>query len=194
MQNHRAMFDHLLLQQPARQLALQAVNGRDIANTVMPAATLADVRKFGLLVDAARSQSLHWEVRKPATGGYNCAGHVLACRRTAIFDGKGGESFEAHVQLVLGWDGFRLTEHPSVGDIVLYWDDQRRTNLLHLGVVNELQRLHDGQGPGVPRVLSKWDAGSGECLHHVRQVPRNFGPDFVVEYWTDRPPLTGAVP
>ena len=82
------MFDHLLIQQPVRQLALQAVNGRDIANTVMPAATAADAKKFELLVNGARKRFHPWVVRKPATGGYNCAGHVFACRRTAVFEGK----------------------------------------------------------------------------------------------------------
>ncbi len=188
------MFDHLLIQQPARQLALQAVNGRDIANTVMPAATVADARKFELLVDGARKRLHHWVVRKPATGGYNCAGHVFACRRTAVFESKGGESFETHVRLILGWDGYRLTERPLPGDVVLYWADGRRTNLLHLGAVSEVRPLQGGVGDGVPHVLSKWDAGSGECLHHVRHVPAFFGEDFEVEYWTDRLHPTGAAP
>lgn len=186
------MFDHLLLQQPARQLALQAVNGRDIANTVMPAATPADVRKFELLLEVARKRFHQWEVRKPATGGYNCAGHVFANRRTAIFEGKGGESFEDHVRHILKWDGYRPTDQPLVGDVVLYWMDRRRTALLHVAVVSEVRRLHGGIGAGSPHVLSKWDGGSGECLHHFRQVPANFGEDYEVEYWTDLQHSTGA--
>jgi hypothetical protein len=187
------MFDNLLLSQPARQLALQAANGHVIANTVLPATTVADARKFELLVDAARRRGHPWEVRKPATGGYNCAGHVFATRRTAIFEGKEGEPFEAHVRLILTWDGYRLTEQPLPGDVVLYWMDRQRTELLHVAVVCEVRRLHGGIGAGAPHVLSKWDGGSGECLHHVRHVPSaTFGEDFDVQYWTDRPTATGA--
>jgi len=190
------MFDKLLLPQPARQLALQAANGHDIANTVLPATTAADARKFELLVDAARRRGHPWEVRKPATGGYNCTGHVFANRRTAIFEGKGGESFEEHVRLILKWDGYQLTDQPIVGDVVLYWMDRRRIELLHVAVVCEVHRVFTGTGTatgaGMPHVLSKWDRGSGECLHHVRQVPANFGEDFDIQYWTDRPTATGA--
>lgn len=189
-------MDHLLLRPPsARGIALQARDGWDIPNEVAPEPTEADFRKFDLLLKKFAGR---WEVRKPPSGRYNCAGHVFANRRTALFGGGGGPPFEELVGEVLKRDGYRrlgpaVADPALVSDVVLYWmPDVSRRTLLHVGVVCELRKMVGvGDTPGVPHVLSKWDGGSGECFHHFRHVPYDEG-DYSVEFWTDRPP-TGVL-
>lgn len=185
------MFEELYLRQPPpRRIALQTRDGWDIANEVGAEPTDADVRKFDLLLKRFAGR---WEVRKPPIGGYNCAGHVFACRRTGIFGGDGSGPFEDLILEVLRRDGYRRFDHvvpdpAQVGDVILYWDkDEARRSLWHVGVICELRKLIGASGTlGVPHVLSKWDGGSGECLHHYRHVPYD-EKDYRAEFWTDRP-------
>jgi hypothetical protein len=189
------VFEDLLLRgPPPRRIGLQTRDNWDIPNEIGADPTDADVRKFTLMLQRFAGR---WEPRKPPTGGYNCAGHVFANRRTAIFGGDGGPPFEEIVSEVLRRDGYRrlgpvTTDPAHVGDIVLYWmPDVSTPTLLHVGLVCELRKMIGvGDTAGVPHVLSKWDGGSGECLHHYRHVPYDDG-DYTVEFWTDRPPVGG---
>lgn len=189
-------FDHLLLRGgPPRSIKLQTRDGWDIPNEVAAEPTQADVRTFALLV---QTYGATWVVRKPPTGGYNCAGHVFACRRTGIFGVEGGPTLEAVVFEVLRRDRYRLCEHSRrdpahAGDIVLYWSSELATrSLLHVGVVTEVRPIHEGgDHMGLPYVLSKWNDRFGECLHHFRHVPPVME-GCPVEFWTDRPPFGGV--
>jgi hypothetical protein len=164
-------------------------------NEISADPTDADMRRFDQLLQRFAGR---WEVRKPPTGGYNCAGHVFANRRTAIFGEDGGPSFEEVIAEVLKRDGYRQFAHghrdpAHVGDVVLYWmPDVSRRTLMHMGVVGEVRKMIGvGATIGDPYVLSKWDRGSGECLHHFRHVPYDEG-DYTVEFWTDRPVPGGS--
>jgi hypothetical protein len=174
----------------ARSIVLQTRRGTPITNEITLEPT---ARQISEREEVARRFPA-WEHRKPATGGYNCAGHVWAARRTGIFD-----DFDRQVQTILADDGYRVVgpgEEPMRGDLALYWESVTpRRNLHHVGIVFEVRDsilLLPGTAnvnPGrVPWVLSKPDAFSGEVLHHLNHV--YFYPDakYSVEYWTDRPP------
>ena len=127
---------------------------------------------------------LDWVERKPPSGTYNCAGHVWACRRTAIYD-----DLENQVETIFKDDSYRLFkqggEALSIGDLVVYWDRTSGKKLfLHVGVIAEIRMLA-GSVKQVPWVLSKWDDTSGEVLHNCWRHP--FEPPVDVEFWTDRP-------
>ncbi|MBN1591187.1 MAG: hypothetical protein JW888_16865 [Pirellulales bacterium] len=129
----------------------------------------------------------NWTRRKPAVGGYNCAGHVWASRRTAILETE-------HWKTILRDDGYRRlagTEEPHVGDLILYVDkadDKADDDYLHVAQIVELREGVTATSPQVPWVLSKWDSTSGEAIHNAYDVP--YGrQEFTIdrEYWTDRP-------
>jgi len=120
----------------------------------------------------------NWKQRKPATGGYNCAGHVWASRRTAILEPEAW-------RLILMDDGYRRlpdSEEPSPGDLVLYVD-RRDNGFLHVG---EILELRESIGRRAPWVLSKWNSTSGEVMHYVHDVPFRMQFDVRCEYWSDR--------
>ena len=110
------MFEEIHLAGPqTRGIALQTHLGTAIENeiAVHPVPEHA-VEKFRRL----REQHPEWIDRKPATGIYNCFGHVWACRRTAVYD-----KFDEAVLQVRADDGYRLVdwnsgETPLLGDIV----------------------------------------------------------------------------
>lgn len=197
-QDHHNMFEPFKLRLATpRRIALQTRDGWEIANEIRPESTEMAHKKFELLVNRA---GVRWEVRKPPTAGYNCAGHVFACRRTGIYGGgeDGVPGFEELVAEILERDGYRRFTHhrgdpAHAGDVVLYWDsDKARRLLLHVGMVCEVRKMiADIATLGDPYVLSKWDDSSGECLHHFRHVPFEDG-DFTVEFWTDRPSAGGT--
>lgn len=125
----------------------------------------------------------NWKLRKQACGIYNCFGHVWAARRTAIYD-------QPDVETILQDDGYRKLirpETPMLGDVALYYDTRSR-NLLHAGLVCELQSVlsltQEKIGIPAPWIQSKLNDVSGEVLHHYRDVHYE---DFQLEYWTDRP-------
>lgn len=189
------MFDHLLLRAgDPRSIKLQTKDGWDILNQVGAEPTEDHVRRFDLLVQLSGTG---WVIRKGPSGGYNCAGHVFANRRTEVIEGQGKMTFEQHVREILRRDDYRQFEHGPVetaciGDVVAYWDAESTVpQLLHVGVIFEIRPIH-GVGPhiGAPFVLSKWNGGSGECLHHFRHVPSSWG-KYTVEFWTDRPAVGG---
>lgn len=185
-----SMFEReRLLGNTTRSIVIQTRTGRDIVNEISPDPTPQQIRER----DAIAQRFEGWEMRKPATGGYNCAGHVWAARRTGIFD-----DFDGQAMTILKDDGYRLLdagEEPHRGDLVLYWESLNpRKNLHHVGMVFELRPAIHIVGTSspmpvglIPWVLSKMDAWSGEFLHPLNHV--YFYPDakYSVEYWTDRP-------
>ena len=124
-----------------------------------------------------------WDQRKPATGVYNCAGHVWASRRTALLNPD-------EWRIILKEDDYRLLVEPEVpvpDDLAVYVDEENG-EILHVG---RILQMEEGVAPGarrIPRVVSKWNSTSGEVVHLVYDVPYGSqGFSFRVEYWTDRP-------
>jgi len=180
-----------LLGDTTRSIVLQTRAGGKIVNEITLPPTPGQIKDRENLAKKFPA----WENRKPPTGGYNCAGHVWAARRTGIFD-----DFDDQVMTILKDDGYRLLavgEELKRGDLALYWEFlSPRKNLYHVGMIfdlrstRELLGLESAASPRsalIPWVLSKPDAFSGEILHHERHV--YFYPDakYSIEYWTDRP-------
>jgi len=120
-----------------------------------------------------------WTRRKPPCGVYNCAGHVWASRRTAIY-GWG------EIEKILTDDGY--TKIPvrecESGDLAFYDTDE---TWIHVGrIVRKVEGTDEGIRPSTI-VLSKWDDKSGEYIHQENDVPfREDFPDYDIEYYTDR--------
>lgn len=171
------MFDEIIVFGPNdREIVVQTRRGRNVANVVESEPDFAARRKYQLLLETF---GRNWEERKPATGGYNCAGHVWASRRTTI---PGLEAW----RLILSDDGYRRlsdSEEAASADLVLYVD-RHDNGLLHVGEILELRSWTGGK---VPWVLSKWNSTSGEVMHYVHDVPLHRVFDVRWEYWTDRP-------
>jgi hypothetical protein len=96
-------------------------------------------------------------VKEPVYG-YNCFGHVLASRRTAIP--------KPNIELIFSEDGTAQIpdREARIGDIVIYSDDEGPT---HAARVTGF-RIEDGVR--VPVVLSKFDDSSGEYEHRLSDV------------------------
>lgn len=162
-----------------KSVALQTRRRNDIANEQALEPDEVAIANYRRL--AARHS---WVERKAPCGVYNCAGHVLANRRTAIYDNT------SWVRVLLE-DGFRVldsTEPLHIGDVALY-NLKGSPRLVHIGLVGELRRLElttaGGSTAAVPWVLSKWSDVSGEVLHHFKDVPKELG-EWDVQWWTDR--------
>jgi hypothetical protein len=143
--------------------------------------------KYRLTVDRFGAD---WKERKPATGIYNCAGHVWASRRTSILDPQ-------LMKLILEEDGYRRLapgEKPCPGDIAVYVDLDAQDEILHVGRVYGFERgLADGSPP-IPLIISKWDSTSGESLHRAHDVHYgSLGFCFQIRYYTDRPEQAGNI-
>lgn len=166
---------------PESSIVVQTRQGESIANAQAPEPSERCFKIFDLLVHRHPG----WLVRRRPTGLYNCAGHVWACRRTAIYEQSAWEQ-------IFREDGYRVRtglEQPTVGDLVVYRDNVTQA-LLHVGEIVELRRVAAGQGPderaAVPWVLSKFGPTSGEVLHHYRQAPyEQF--DVATSFWTEVP-------
>jgi hypothetical protein len=108
---------------------------------------------------------------------YNCAGLVLAFRRTFIDDLPG-------VPVWLAEDGYRLLpvgEPPCAGDVVVY--KSATGGIEHLGIILE-RASDDALGAAAGHlIMSKWGF-FGEYIHRVMDKPASLGRD--VEYWTER--------
>jgi hypothetical protein len=174
------VFEEVLLgKEKGRSIELQTHLGNRIENSVamhpVPAHAAA---KFDRLV----AQHPQWLVRKPATGIYNCFGHVWAARRTAVYD-----RFDEAVLMVRHDDGYRRVEWdretPVPGDVVLYWETlEPYSGCVHVARVVLLRERKNL--PPLVYALSKWDDVCGEVIHRVDDVP--FA-NAQMEYWTDRP-------
>jgi hypothetical protein len=165
---------------PEESIVVQTRLGKPVANAKAPDPSDQCRRVFERLVHRHPA----WLVRRTPTGIYNCAGHVWASRRTAIYEQEAWEQ-------VLREDGYRQRqgfEHPTVGDLVIYRDGPSQS-LLHVGQIVELRRLEVGQEQAqgvIPWVLSKLGPTSGEVLHHFQQAPyEQF--EASISYWTEIP-------
>ena len=177
------MFESILLAGPqSRSIVLQTHLGTDIQNEIAlhPVPEHAQA-KF----DRLHNQHPNWQLRKPATGIYNCFGHVWASRRTAVYD-----NFDEYVLKVRNDDGYRVIdwrgeESPCPGDVACYWEQiDPYQNCFHVGRV--VQLVAQAKLPPAVFVLSKWDDTAGEVVHQATDYPKSFG-NSRLEYWTDRP-------
>jgi hypothetical protein len=126
----------------------------------------------------------NWRERKPATGIYNCAGLVWACRRTTILDPQDW-------QLIIGDDRYRWLgrdELPCPGDIAVYVDRSANDEILHVGRVFTLSEGITNDARPIAWIISKWNSTSGESMHQAHDVPyAHQGFDIGIRYCTDRP-------
>jgi hypothetical protein len=175
-----------LLGSTERSIVVQTHKGRNIENIVEVEAGEHERRKYELLL---RQYGRSWEHRKPATGIYNCVGHVWASRRTMVL-----KNLDLQVKMILDDDGYRRVNEQAEpvmpGDVVIYRERGRGEDdgFIHVGIVHELREGVSPRSPRIPWVLSKWDSTSGEVLHHFMDVPfEKQGFPFVCEFRTDRP-------
>lgn len=126
------MFEELrLLGSTEKSIVVQTRKGTPIDNLVEIEPGEAEGRRYRLLLE---KYGRHWEERKPATGVYNCAGHVWASRRTSILN-------EAAWDIILTEDGYRRlrdVEAPTAGDLVLY-ANKGIAGYLHVGMILKVQ-------------------------------------------------------
>lgn len=169
-----------------RSIVVQTRRGTPIDNFVGPRASVQCHNFFGLL---CRKHGANWKPRKPATGGYNCAGMVWASRRACL---PSWQSWKT----IVDEDGYRQIgdgEQLHVGDIVVYVR-KADEEWVHVARVCELLRLSFGEGEGspIPRVLSKWSPTLGESIHALSDVFLNGEPfeAFQALIFTDRPLAT----
>jgi hypothetical protein len=173
------MFEFVqLVGSTEQRIALQTHLGRDIPNEIGAAITEQHRHRFQSLVN---QHAPGWTVRKTPTGGYNCAGHVWASRRTSIYE------------LRLAWpmiaadDGYRRAQHPQPDDLVFYVAADGE--LLHVGRIGELRQGLSPESQRLPWAVSKWSDWTGEVLHSVFDHPYS-QPTYdnvTIEFWTDRP-------
>lgn len=170
-------------------IAVTTRKGTPLPNYISPTPSFQQISFYSGL------RAMHgqrWEERKPATGGYNCAGLVWASRRTCLYRPKDWRT-------VLVEDEYRKTEEPDVqvGDIAVY---VRRSDLM---TGQEPEILHVGRIcffrphsvlSRTPWVISKWDPFYGEDIHEAYDCPQLCGGEpFTLEFWTDRPPTRPSV-
>ncbi|HWO19566.1 MAG TPA: hypothetical protein VNO30_12350 [Kofleriaceae bacterium] len=104
-----------------------------------------------------RFQEMYTLLKAPIAG-YNCFGHVLACRRTSIK--------KPNLDLIFAEDGIAEIDpkHVAVGDIVVYSDSEGPTHIARVS------RFIDDNGIRLPVVISKFDDVSGEYEHRMSDV------------------------
>lgn len=175
------MFEEArLFGQTEKSIRLQTRRGWDIPNLIELEPGVRERQLYQLLCERFGRD---WTQRKPASGGYNCAGHVWASRRTSILE-------EPAWFRILEDDGYRclgVGETPCPGDLALY-RDRGPGGCLHVGEVVRLKKGVAEGSPDVPWVMSKWNSTSGEVLHGVHDVAHLRGYyDVQIEFWTDRP-------
>jgi len=177
------MFEEIKLLAPTEQsIVVQTRKRTNIKNVIEPEPGFPQRRNYQRLREKYGRQ---WEPRKPATGGYNCAGHVWASRRTAL-------SNPQDWRVILDEDGYRRLpggEEPRPGDLVLYVDIEN-DEFLHVGEIVELRAGVAPQAERIAWVLSKLGPAYGELMHYVQDLLSLFadlGFRVRIEYWTDRP-------
>lgn len=173
------MFEFIkLIGSPKRELLLDTRQGNPIKNEIaLPPSDLSLEREQLLF----KRYGVRWQVRCQPSGIYNCAGHVWASRRTAIYE-------ELEWTKILTEDEYRklnMTEIPKPGDLALYHSED--VGFIHCGQVISIEPGLTAGGSPIPKILSKWDDASGEYIHFASDVPfKDKIPDFKLEYWTDR--------
>lgn len=173
------MFEGLhLLGTPQEGIALQTKLGSDIRNSQAGPPNAFALSSYATL----RSKHPAWEERRGPTGVYNCHGLVWASRRTSIYE-------DEVVGQILKDDGYRLLPEdvaPMPGDVFLY-RSTTGSGVLHTGIFLGLKYIKEGQGDGIPQVLSKLNDSLGEVVHAVNDWPYSWQCiEYKVEVWTDR--------
>lgn len=176
------MFEAIrLLGSPEKRIVVQTKLGYNLDAIIGPEPTQQCRNNFEVL---RKRFGQNWlEIRKGPTGGYNCAGLVWATRR-------------AHLPSLMDWqrvlkdDGYREIPENEVttGDVVVYFRSCDR-EMSHVGRICRMERIFIGTseaGSPQPRVLSKWDVTSGECIHAVQDVHLDGGEPVFPVYFTDR--------
>lgn len=122
-----------------------------------------ELRLTGRREVAERRYTELWSRRREPTAGYNCFGHVFACRRTTLYD--------ADIEQILWEDGFGNIGDESqflVGDVVVYWDERGPVHVAEIVRFDGVILTGEAHGPDrVPYVLSKFDDVSGEYEHSI---------------------------
>jgi hypothetical protein len=155
-------------------IALQTRKGRDIPNELGLELTPQHHSRYDLLLKRA---GRNWQLRRSPSGGYNCAGHVWASRRTCVY--------EVDWKNILDDDGYRRTDHPVADDLVLYVE--RNYGILHIGRIVEMRQGLTAESSRIAWVVSKWNNWSGEVCHFVLDHPwGDEGFDVTLQFWTDR--------
>ena len=160
-----------------RAIIVQTSKGTSLRNLVIPP---IDHQHVGFYRALRRNHGANWRNRKPALGGYNCAGMVWANRRTAITEPDDWER-------ILNEDGYRrLDRHetPFPGDVVIYRNAER-CEITHVARIVNIERQKSGELAAI-WALSKWNASSGEDYHRVQDVFCFGGEGFSTEFWTER--------
>ena len=175
------MFEPARLLGPTEQsIVVETRKRRRIANSVEPEPGSREQHRYRTILSRFGG---NWVERRPATGCYNCAGHVWASRRTSLHDPEQWRS-------ILADDGYRRLPNgqpPAPGDLALYVDE--KDEILHVGEVLEMREGLTPEGAKKPWVLSKLDDQSGEVMHWDHDLlplyrVQQFSPR--IEYWTDR--------
>lgn len=192
------MFEELrLIGSPDASIVLHTRRGRSIDNMIECEPGPRELGLYQNMVE--RHTASGWRERRPATGVYNCIGHVWASRRTSVF----GPNTELYVSMIFIDDAYRIlnaqSENICIGDLIVYWASDAsgmpRRSFLHVGVVIELKDGPTGTSQKVPWILSKWNSTSGEIFHHYNDHPLLDYVPFLerhkqkvdIEFWTDRP-------
>jgi hypothetical protein len=159
----------------SKPLPLATRLGTQIDNEPGPPISEEAVKKHEQLV---RKHGRWWQRRVDPVGGYNCAGHVWASRRAAVYE-------SSEWRKIIAEDGYKPVREtvPIPGDLAIYLLPDGK--IVHIG---EVMRIEGGAGEIKKAfVLSKWDDLSGEYLHNVDDVPfKHQFPDMKVEFWTER--------
>jgi hypothetical protein len=159
---------------PPKPIPLSTRLGNQIDNEPGPAMT-EDALKQKQILEKVHGKS--WETRIGPVSGYNCAGHVWASRRAAIYE-------PSEWKRILQEDGYDLIAEktPLPGDLAIYSLPDGK--IIHIA---EVIRIEKGLLMQKPFALSKLDDLSGEYIHNVDDVPfkRTF-PEYKLEFWTER--------
>jgi hypothetical protein len=174
------MFEIQRLQgTPERRIEVQTRAGYSLDNFLAPPPGGQQLSRYQRI----RDKHPGWSNRKPASGGYNCAGLIWASRRVSLPSAP-------EWRRVLNDDGYRHTDFPDVlpGDIVLYLkasDPPETAEILHVACVYFFRNVG---GVDVPMAVSKWDAQCGEDIHDVQDCAQLCGGEpHRIQYWTERP-------
>lgn len=132
-----AVFEEVKIFRPSEpSIIVQTRQGTNIENLIEPEPGYQQRQFYRALI---KKYGRNWQERKPATGGYNCAGHIWASRRTALLE-------PAEWRVILDEDGYRQlsnAESKEPGDLVLYLE-QDTGEILH---VARVLRLRCGVAP-----------------------------------------------
>lgn len=149
-----------------KSIVVQTSTGRSLENFIGPAPTAQCERRFQLLLTRfgrSANPMFSWEVRRPSSGGYNCAGMVWAARHTCL---PRDDDWRA----ILLDDGYRRlsrTETPMLGDVAVYVAKATKS-IVHVGRICRFDPLVDGSGTVVSNRLDQGLEQMGSDIRGVR--------------------------